>query len=306
MNLNFLNRPEYWFQPTRTIRRLLNRSCMTPGSYVFIATPWTAMLRVKSAEAIGESIFRTGVYDLAMSEVLWRLTDSGDYVCDTGANIGYTASLLAARVGTHGKVICFEPHPGNFGDLINNVMSWRSDSGWNQVECRQVALSDSQGVACLRIPTTFADNSGIATLTTPKETTESIMNDTCVEVQSDTFDCFSASINKDISLWKIDVEGHEHSVLGGALQSLTTKRIRDIVYEEHDPHPAATTRLLQKHGYEVFRILKGFTRPLLVPPDSPLVQKIALSWEPANYLATTNPKRAQSRMRRNGWRCLHR
>ena len=52
-----------------------------------------------STKTIGQSIRTTGLYDLAVSEVLARLIDPGDTVVDAGANVGYMTVLAAAAAG---------------------------------------------------------------------------------------------------------------------------------------------------------------------------------------------------------------
>jgi len=50
-------------------------------------------------EALGNNIASQGLYELGVTETLWRLTESGDLAIDAGANIGYTASILGVRAG---------------------------------------------------------------------------------------------------------------------------------------------------------------------------------------------------------------
>jgi FkbM family methyltransferase len=300
-----LTRPEYFFQPKVAVRRVFHRSVPADGLYSQQNTPWQASIRYKTGEEIGRSLELMGIYDLSVSEVLWRLSDPGDFVCDIGANIGYTVSLLAARVGKQGKVICFEPHPEISEDLKANAHIWQEQLGWNQVDCRSIALSDHEGTAILHIPVGFDKNRGIATLSANNlESSEREQGATQdVTVQIDTLDNVLEVEKKSPTLLKVDVEGHEMSVFRGASKSL--KDIRDVIYEEHDPHPAETTRLLQDQGFQIYQILKGFFGPVLLDPTSPLVEKMALYWEPANYLATKDSARAQQRMKKKGWACLH-
>lgn len=37
-----------------------------------------------------------GVYDLPVSETIWRLLDPGDYAIDVGASLGHMTGIMAA------------------------------------------------------------------------------------------------------------------------------------------------------------------------------------------------------------------
>ena len=55
--------------------------------------PWGLQLRIDPRESIGSAVWRLGLYDLAVSETLWRLTSPGDLTVDVGANIGHMTSI---------------------------------------------------------------------------------------------------------------------------------------------------------------------------------------------------------------------
>ncbi len=104
-----------------------------------------------------------------------------------------------------------------------------------------------------------------------------------------------------IALAKIDVEGHEASVLEGSQSLLRQKRIRDIVFEEHNPYPCQTTNLLEANGCRVFQIGRVFTGPRLLKAQANLARS---SWEPTSFLATREPERSLHRAAKSGWDVL--
>jgi hypothetical protein len=104
-----------------------------------------------------------------------------------------------------------------------------------------------------------------------------------------------------IGVLKLDVEGHERKVLCGARQIVEEHRARDVVFEEHNEYPTAASEILQKCGYELYRIHKTFFGPRLLPPDA---TKRRSSWEPTNFLATLAPDRARRRLQARGWSIL--
>ncbi len=89
------------------------------------------------------------MYDLTVSEAIWRLLDPGAYAVDVGANIGHMTSVMAARVGVTGRVLAWRPHPDIYDELAANVGAWEAEGGGAQVTARQVAFSDRSGTATL-------------------------------------------------------------------------------------------------------------------------------------------------------------
>jgi FkbM family methyltransferase len=236
-----------------------------------------------------------GVYDLAVSEVLWRLADPGELAVDVGANVGYMTSIMAKRLGKNGSVISFEPHPELYEELVMNIGKWKEANACAAITAKKLALSNRSGEAWLHEPADFAHNRGSACLDTigsgagakaylvPLATLDNVNSKRCP-----------------IGIIKIDVEGHELQVLQGSVRLIKAKLVRDIVFEEHARFPSAVTKFVQSYGYAVFRIWKGFAKPLLLDP----LENRTHPWEPPNYLATIDPSRAKMRLGKRGWFCL--
>src|SRR5207249_9878145 len=96
------------------------------GGYQPIQTSWGVQMRADPTKMIGRSILTTGIYVIAVSEVLARLIRPGDTVIDAGANIGYMTLLAAVAAGPSGTVLSFEPHPELFGVLRDNIHEARA------------------------------------------------------------------------------------------------------------------------------------------------------------------------------------
>src|SRR5438876_809414 len=104
-------KPWFVWRPMQVLRRArLALSSPRPG-YQLIPTSWGGFIWTDPTKVIGRSILTTGIYDLAVSEVLARLIKPGDTVIDAGANIGYMTMLASFAAGPNGKVLSFEPHP---------------------------------------------------------------------------------------------------------------------------------------------------------------------------------------------------
>ena len=100
---------------------------------------------------------------------------------------------------------------------------------------------------------------------------------------------------------KIDVEGHELSVLFGAKRLINEGRICDIIFEDNRKYPTTVTQFLENNGYQIFQIAKGLWKPLLqLPTNNNKIQY----WESQSYLATKDAARAKSRLSQKRWRSL--
>lgn len=193
-------------------------------------------------------------------EVLRLILRSGDHYVDVGANIGSTAIPAAGCVGSTGSVWAFEAHPRTAQYLADNVRLNRLAN----VRIHAVAVDREPGMVWI----------------SDKDSDD--QNDISVEhkdrglpvaaVRLD--DVIPADLS--IALLKIDVEGAEVRVLGGAQRTLASCR---AVYFE------ASERMLQRFGSsvgELFRALEcaGFNvfrlraQVALTPVDPAQVSKL--------------------------------
>ena len=116
-----LHSPHYRPNPRQVVRRLGRAFTPRRSGLQTVTLPWGVRLKVDVDEFIGASIWATGVHDLAVSEAIWRVLSPGEAAVDAGANVGYTMSLMALRVGKEGTVMAYEPHPGLFELLKQNT-----------------------------------------------------------------------------------------------------------------------------------------------------------------------------------------
>jgi FkbM family methyltransferase len=288
----FNDKPHYVFHPVRAMRRARYSGPSADGRLEVAQLPWGLPLQVHAHEAIGYTILTTGVFDPCVSETMHRLIDPGDLVVDVGANVGYLTSLAAARAGTAGSVISFEPHPEVFGLLEANVGRWSAAEA-APVETHQVALSDRDGTAQLNAGPRFHANMGLASLSEPGTAT---VDDHLVAVAVQRLD--EVIGDRSIGLLKIDVEGHEPEVLRGAVELLQSGRIRDLIFEDHDPYPDASTELVEKAGYRLLALSNDLFG---VTVQGPTERGEMSAWPGPSYLATKDPERALARLRPRGW-----
>lgn len=291
------NKPYYLFRPSQILRRLVSPFSprLGPGGMSRIRLPWGLPLLVHPQEQIGRCIVRRGLFDLTVSESAFRLTDPGDLAVDVGANIGYMTSLLARAVGPTGRVMAFEPHPDIFRLLSSNVGSWSAENDVGTVELHQVALSARGGEAHLALPKAFRRNMGSAGLAENGGPSA----DRLEPVQVQRMEHFVAA--ERIGVLKVDVEGHELGVFKGADSLLRDHRIRDIIFEDFGQPPTNTMRFLEGFGYTVFSLDQSLFGLVLGAAGAGSALR---SMDDPSYLATTDPERVRSRLRRPGWAVL--
>jgi FkbM family methyltransferase len=288
-------KPEYLFRPRQLLRRIMRRSTGPYPGYALVYLPWRLACAVSPGEAIGRSIWLSGIYDLSVTEALWRLIRPGDQAVDVGANIGYMTSIMTIRAGPSGTVWSFEPHPVIFEQLTANVNRWRRNRQTASMTVLQTALGDQTGVVSLYVPPGFENNHGLSSLRPA-----GAQQGGSVSVHLNRLDDITP--NQPIAVLKIDVEGQEFEVLQGADKLLCQGCVSNILFEESNDYPSPATNYLTDRGYSLFALGTGWLGPVLVRPRAK--QRVGRSWEPQSFLATREPNRVLELFSRPGWRSL--
>lgn len=158
-------------------------------------------------------------------------------ILDVGANVGQTYDRLKPAFPS-ARLHCFEPIPAAHAILSEKL---RNDT----LSCaHRLALSDRAGTAEIHAHPS-SDRSSL----TPEIVGTCAENDR-LQVETDTLDhvCERLEITS-IGLLKIDVEGHEMSVLSGARQLLAAQKVEFLVIEagliDGNPRFTPLTRLNQ-------------------------------------------------------------
>lgn len=177
------------------------------------------------------------------TNLMTTITKEDDIIIDIGANIGYYA-LLESKLAPNGLVYAIEPVGENFDYLKKNV----DLNNCTNAKLFKCALSSKRGTDVIFIPErrncaslSEGSNKGI----TRKET-----------VLLTTLDSFvDDRVKRCPTLVRMDVEGHEHQILKGALNVLKECRALKIVTELH-PHKMPESayddmlRTLEAHGFK--------------------------------------------------------
>jgi len=284
-----LFKPHYLFRPSQAARRLVQALRGTTPESARVKLPWGLTLRIDPRESIGSAVWQLGLYDLAVSEALWRLTTPGDLAVDVGANLGHMTGILALRAGPAGRVLAFEPHPGVFADLVENAGLAAADPRTAPIETLPTAVGHAEGTGYLDCGDASSANRGLARLVGPE--------DEGIPVQVTTLD--AALGGRTAAVVKIDVEGATPRVLEGARDSLRKGRIRHLVYEAHEDERQLLAGSLRDYGYTVYALGRDRFGLVLGPGSEP---PRLPDYEAPSCLATLDPSQVLSDFLRRGWR----
>lgn len=294
--MNFV-RPEYIYRPLQILRRIAYALGFKAGD-VSAMTPWGLAIAFDPHELHGRAMLTLGLSDLRTNEIISRLVRPGDTVVDIGANIGIMTSLMAIRAGNSGSVYAFEPHPYTRARLEANVATWKeSDRDTAAVHILPYAVSNIAGSARLIEPQHFCSNSGVATLE-PVFTVTGI-DSVRFEIETVNFDEWSTKLAA-IRLVKIDVEGHEDSVLDGMEACLESRKIDYVIFEEMRVLPTAATEKMHRFGYSCYMIDRNLWGPILKDAS---YAPVALLGEATNIIAVA-PGCDIQRLLMRGWDVL--
>ena len=144
-----------------------------------------------------------------------RLVADAQVVFDVGANVGQSAKTYR-RLYPHADIWSFEPFPVTYEHLCHSL----ADDRFHPVA---LALSDRISKAELNIGAVSITNSLLRRETDTGE---------AIEVQTDTLDHFCSEHGiSNIDILKVDVEGAEDRVFGGAKDMLSRRAIRSVFVE---------------------------------------------------------------------------
>ncbi|MDO7840917.1 FkbM family methyltransferase [Sphingomonas immobilis] len=181
-------------------------------------------------------------------------------IIDIGANVGLVSLVLARRFPDR-AIHAFEPNPTTFHALTDNVARNKAAN----VRCHQLAVSREDG-------TVLFDNDPINRGTTSIATPDSKFSTQVPAVALDSF--VAAQGIASIGLLKVDVEGFETLVFGGARRVLEDIRPALIYFEvcpiltERVGFPAAgPAQTLADAGYDLFRIAERNRLYAATPAD---------------------------------------
>jgi FkbM family methyltransferase len=164
------------------------------------------MLIPRDSQSAGEVFVTNADMDWGSEQLFARFAE-GDFI-DAGAHVGYYSLYLSPLVR---RVYAFEPDPRCFEALGVNLAAAGN---------------------AVHVPMALSNRHGLAKLDVSRASALSTLSDGgALSVETITIDQFVSEIDKpNIRLIKTDVEGHDLSVLEGAVQTL--RRFQPLVLSE--------------------------------------------------------------------------
>lgn len=213
-----------------------------------------------------------GMFEREICAFIRRHVRPGDTVVDVGANIGFITLNLARAVGVSGRVIAYEPMPGNAARLMGLIEA----NDLTQVELYQSAVSDTCGSMVIGSDLPTDDVRGVSgnfRVGGPYNAHE------VATVTLDSHLVPLLSKGSQIRLLKLDIEGSEPRALAGAADLLRGPSRPQFVIVEVSPSALKlaeatiddTVRPLRAAQYEL-RILGSGGR---LKPVKSLLERMA-------------------------------
>jgi FkbM family methyltransferase len=214
-----------------------------------VSTLYGKMRVIGSDRIVSRSLSLYGEWAQDELSLLGDLVAPGTCALDVGAFIGTHTLALSRFVGPHGKVYAFEPRREVFEVLAENI----AVNECSNVTAMNMGLGDSDRRMRLRsLDLGTSDNFGGLALVDGASDPDSY------EVGIATID--SLGIGQ-IDLIKLDVEGMEREVLGGALRTIS--QFQPAIFAECNSieSGAALLDFCRERGYDAYSFLASAFNP---------------------------------------------
>ena len=202
--------------------------------------------------------------------LLPKLLRPNSRVIDIGANRGIYAYPLS-------QLFCyvelFEPNP----NCVSVLRSWASKK--SNVQVHEFALSDCDGVASLQIP---VDASGVHHDSSASLDQKPFGKHVQYLIRLTTLDNFDFN---NVALIKIDVEGHEHRVISGAIRTISLEKPALLIEIEQRHGTRSIDEVfiqVQNLGYQGFFLHRGSLNPLAT--FNPNIHQLAVNLGRRDYV----------------------
>lgn len=185
-------------------------------------------------------------------------------VFDVGANTGiWTKALMMHSDSLIDRIFLFEPLPGNFKKLTDRKSKGFFYPNENKLNLFNIGISSE--IAQLEInheseSSTYASLEVLETLLGPRSVP--LNEKTLIKCTTIDSFCKEKNINQ-IDFLKVDVEGHEYSVLKGAKSMIENHQIKNIIFEFGTHQLFINNQFkvfwdfFQKYNYKLYRLRGG-------------------------------------------------
>jgi len=194
----------------------------------------------------------------------WYRPKAGDLVFDMGAHCGVSTYHLSKLVGPTGKVVCFEPDPGNFAILKRNIERHNLDN----VVVEQAAIAGTSGQLAFNSEGTIG--SSLVSLL-HRESAGSIAMVEAITL-AEAFERWGPP-----AFCKIDIEGAEVEVIASSGDLLRKHGTRFALDTNHPKPNGETTgreveTMFRSYGYEAESEAKPFLTTWARPKQQVLLR----------------------------------
>ena len=264
--------------PSRSVRSTLYRTFSWPlidhlRPQLEISSIGGTLL-VDRADMVGRVLVASGVWEPHVTEAFRARLGAGDVCVDIGAHVGYYTLLASKLVGPRGHVFAFEPSPGVYRALEENL----ARNGVTNVTALNVAAGADAGTGVLyELAEGSSGNSSLSPrlLDSPHAGTAgeyaSVEVDVCAVDTRVPGDEFAR-----VRMIKVDVEGYEVEALRGVERILAAGAPIAVIVELSpewsldDPAPFIED-LCRRHRLTPYRVvneysLDGYFPARIVPP----------------------------------------
>jgi FkbM family methyltransferase len=231
------------------LRRLLNRSVPAGVHPVRIASGDLAGSWLLLDLQVDKDLW-LGNYEPEMAQAILHFVPRGGIAYDLGANIGYTALLLARALGASGHVVAFEPLPDNLHRLHQAV-------DLNGLEARIMVVPAAVGASLGQGTFRIHASGGMGRLEDGAGRQDGFVAAATVDVV--TLDDFVFGEGHAApAVIKMDLEGGEAAALAG-MSRLLRERRPSLLMELHGrPAAADAHSALAAAGYRLHRMQPGY------------------------------------------------
>ena len=172
----------------------------------------------------------------------------GHSIVDVGANLGFMSGIFSKLTGSAGHIYSFEPSPATYAKLQETVRA----NHYSNVITYNVGCGTEESTMTLFCPS----SSGNATLLPGENLKRSPLKEQSVRIVR--LDDFLSPVLDRLDFLKIDTEGFEPQVLGGAIGLL--KRFKPVIYIElgslYSDSSVKALEILRDLGYTLPRLEK--------------------------------------------------
>jgi len=168
------------------------------------------------------------LWESRISKSIWNDCKKGTMTIDIGSNLGCHSLSMLDKVGRNGNVLAIEPQR-NTAECLKKTLD-----KYTNAEIGEYLVSNKKDIKQFK-----SDGTGRSRI--PINGQKFAENVSSIELPSYTLDEIVLSNKKNISLIKIDVEGHEFEVLEGSKK--TIDKHRPIIYIEVWNNPCSKKML---------------------------------------------------------------